>query len=91
MRSLYVPLSICLKSSRDEQFIIALTFKEFKPKWKGLGKHKSLCFYTIVLNMNPQSTIKVSTVLGDGPLHFTKRRHPKAGSVKRFREPPQSK
>lgn len=51
-----------LENLRDEQFI-ASDFKELKPKWKGLGKHKSLCLYTIVLNTNPHNTIKITNVL----------------------------
>lgn len=46
-----------LENFRDEQFI-ASDFKEIKPKWKGLGKRKSLCVYTIVLNMNSHTIIK---------------------------------
>lgn len=37
--------------------------------------------------MNTESTIKITTVFGDGPLHFTKLSHPKARPTERFREP----
>ena len=62
------------------------SFREFKPRWKGLGKHRSLCLYTILLNMNPHSTVKITNVCKDGLLHFTKYSYPKEGPVERFRK-----
>ncbi|CAI9158826.1 unnamed protein product, partial [Rangifer tarandus platyrhynchus] len=37
--------------------------------------------------MNTEGTIKITTEFRDGPLHFTKRSHPKAGPIERFRAP----